>query len=156
VQREGLQSLDVAKDFLERSWWRFEGVTSVDCALFTDDTVIFIEGKRTENGPPKQVTWWAGRSQVIRNLECASNLAQATGRVHAFGLLIVEEDLSRPGTDRAGNMEAITDPRVIADSLPHLDTAAREQVMRCYVASTSWQAIVRELSLDPAVLLDLV
>jgi len=50
IQREGLRSLDAARDLSEGAWWRFEGVTSVDCALFTASTVVFIEGKRTEDG----------------------------------------------------------------------------------------------------------
>ena len=156
IQREGLRSLDAARDLSERAWWRFEGVTSVDCALFTESTVVFIEGKRTEDGPSRQVTWWAGRNQVIRNMECALELARATSRSHAFVLLVVEEDLCGLGTDRARNIEAVTDPSVIANSLPHLDPSGRDQIMRCYLGWTTWQAIVRKMVVDPAVLVDTV
>jgi hypothetical protein len=156
VQREGLQLLDDAKNLTRRLWWRFEGATSVDCALFTESTVIFIEGKRTEDGPSREVTWWKGRNQVIRNLECALELARATSRPHAFGLVIVEEGLCGPGTERARAIEAITHPGVIAASLPHLDLPARKEVMRCYLGTTTWQAIARKMALDPAVLVDTV
>lgn len=72
AQQEGLRLLGAAKKLSGPSWWRLEGVTLVDCALFTDNAVVFIEGKRTEIGPSKDVTWWVGRYQVIRNLECAT------------------------------------------------------------------------------------
>ena len=153
VQREGLTLLEEATDLSQRTWWRFEGVTYVDCALFTQSTVVFIEGKRTEEGPSQEVTWWTGRNQVIRNLECVSEVARATGRPHAFVIVIVEEDLCEPGTQRARSIDAITDPSVIASSLPHLEIQAREQVIGRYVGATTWQGIVRCLDLDPAILL---
>jgi hypothetical protein len=31
-----------------REWWRFEGVTQLDCVLITDRLVVTVEGKRTE------------------------------------------------------------------------------------------------------------
>jgi hypothetical protein len=156
AQQEGLQLLGVAKKFSGQSWWRLEGVTKVDCALFTDNTVVFIEGKRTEIGPSRDVTWWTGRNQVIRNLECALSLAEATGRKYALGLLIVEEGLCGAGTDRARHIDSIIDPKVVQDSLPHLDAEARNRIMACYVGTTSWQAIVRRFSLNPSVLIDAV
>jgi len=65
IQREGLRLLDTARDLSERAWWRFEGVTSVDCALFTESTVVFIEGKRTEDGPSRQVSASSDVAQIL-------------------------------------------------------------------------------------------
>lgn len=63
--------------------------------------------------------------------ECASNLAEATGCKYALGLLIVEEGLCGLGTDRARDIDSITDPKVIHNSLPHLDAEARNPIMAC-------------------------
>jgi hypothetical protein len=156
VKREGLTLLERASDLSQRTWWRLEGVTYVDCAFFTQSTVVFVEGKRTEEGPSQEVTWWTGRNQVIRNLECVSEFARVTGRPHAFVIVIVEEELCERGSQRARSIDAITDPTVIASSLPHLEVQAREQVMGRYVGATTWQDIVRSLALNPAILIDAV
>jgi hypothetical protein len=156
VQREGLTLLEKATDLSQRTWWRFEGVSYVDCALFTQSTVVFVEGKRTEEGPSQEVTWWTGRNQIIRNMECVPEVARATGRSQAFVVVVVEEELCEPGTQRARSINAITDPNVIASSLPHLQIQAREQLMGRYVGATTWQGIVRSLDLDPAILIDAV
>jgi hypothetical protein len=89
-------------------------------------------------------------------MECALELARATSRSDAFVLLVVEEDLCGLGTDRARNIEAVIDPSVIANSLPHLDPSGRDRIMRCYLGWTTWQAIVRKMVVDPAVLVDTV
>jgi hypothetical protein len=52
-----------------RAWWAFEGWTSVDCWLETDQLVVFIEGKRTE--PISAATsWFPVRNQVVVCLDC--------------------------------------------------------------------------------------
>jgi hypothetical protein len=78
------------------------------------------------------------------------------GEELARSVVIVEEDLCEPGTQRARSIDAITDPSVIASSLPHLEIQAREQVIGRYVGATTWQGIVRCLDLDPAILIDAV
>ena len=59
----------------------------IDCVLMTDRLVISIEGKRTE--PLSAATdWYPQRSQLVRNLEAANQLAR--GRAWA-SLLMSEE-----------------------------------------------------------------
>jgi hypothetical protein len=148
TKREGLAALDAAHTLTNPFWWRLEGVTYVDCALLTKSMVVFIEGKRTEGRPSPNVTWWKGRNQVIRNVECAWELARETGRSKAFVLLIVEEGLPR------ARFEEITNPDIVAASLPHRDEEDRTRIMSSYLGSTTWQAVVHAMGLDPALLLD--
>jgi hypothetical protein len=162
TRREALELLDETADLACREWWRLEGVTSVDCALFTTEAVIFIEGKRTEDSPSRSVSWWTGRNQVIRNLECGRStvLRQRVSKnghlyiAEAYALVIAEEDLCGPESPRRRELDAITDPVVVARSLPHLDDDGRALLMRGFLGWTTWQAIVRECGLDPRVLVE--
>ena len=156
TRREALELLDEATDLACREWWRLEGVTSVDCALFTTEAVIFIEGKWTEKAPSRTVTWWGGRNQVIRNLECARTTAlrervlEKNGHLRiaeAYALVIAEEDLCGPGSSRERELDGITDPVVVARSLPHLDDDGRALLMRSFLGWTTWQAVSRECGL---------
>jgi hypothetical protein len=52
------------------AWWRFEGVTRLDCVLMTENLVVTIEGKRTE-GLSSSTEWYPARTQIVRNLEAA-------------------------------------------------------------------------------------
>jgi hypothetical protein len=148
VRQEGLRCLEQANDLSRRLWWRFEGMTSVDCALFAQNAIVFIEGKRTEEGPSREVTWWSGRNQVIRNVECVLEQGRATGRANAFVILIVDEEHCTAGSSRARSAEAAASEESIRASLPHLGPAERTELMNHYLGWTSWQAIVRALGAD--------
>ncbi len=156
IQLEALVLLENACNLSKAEWWRLEGVTSVDCALFSQNTVVFLEGKRTELGPSCNITWWEGRNQVIRNLECLLQLASEAGCSNAYMLVIVEEDLCAPGTDRDNQLQSVRDPEVVARSLPHLETPSRDALMRHYLGTTTWQEIVRAFALGPEVLIDIM
>jgi len=68
-------------------WWRFEGSSLIDCVIATDRLVITVEGKRNEPTSPA-TDWYPQRSQLVRNLEAASQLAD--GR--AWGTLLLTEE----------------------------------------------------------------
>jgi len=100
-----------------RKWWAFEGFSSVDCFLETDEIVLLIEGKRNDILSPT-TKWYPERNQLARNLEVAEY--QANGKqfgrivssIHRMCLLIAdsgasvpsifEEVLSGMGRDQAG------------------------------------------------------
>ena len=105
-----------------RRWWSFEGFTSVDCCLETDRLVLFVEGKRTE--PLAVATeWYPWRSQLLRNLETAAELAHGK----QFAVLVLAEqrlpDLS---------------PQDIAAGLPHLRRAERASLLGHYLGCLLW------------------
>ena len=90
VLQEAISAIkDPASDH-HRKWWCLEGTTSVDCALFTPRLVLFIEGKRTEDGSSPDVSWYRGRDQVLRNLDCARSYAQQR-ELDYYTMLIIEE-----------------------------------------------------------------
>lgn len=93
----------------------------MDCALLTDSTVIFVEGKWTELGPSKDVLWYPGRNQVLRNLDCAAAYAQQEGLQHYFVILVVDRDLVEQDPVRQSEIEAVTLLKTVQESLPHLN-----------------------------------
>jgi hypothetical protein len=56
--------------------------------------------------------------------------------------------LCRPGTDRARELSALTNPDTVARSLPHFDENGREVLMRSYLGWTTWQALARSFSIS--------
>lgn len=150
---EGLQALEEAwPSGTHRAWWALEGPTHVDCALFTDDTVIFVEGKRTEMGPSEAIIWYPTRNQVLRNLECARTQARLHGLKHYFVILAVEGPETQTNTavgERMLHHGHVTDPATVEASLPHLAPSERADLLEHYLGVTTWQTIVHTFGLPP-------
>lgn len=155
VQAEALAKLE-KQALPDRAWWRFEGVTRVDCALLTQSTAIFVEGKRTERGPSKKVAWYPVRNQVLRVLDCAAAFARKTERPYFFVVLVVEKGLVESDPDRQAAVEAVTSPRTVQESLPHLTDEERAELLAHYLGTTTWQDIVETFELGSGVLIDRV
>lgn len=156
IQTDAIAELEKCSKLPIRAWWRLEGVTKVDCALLTPLTVVFIEGKRTEIGPSKEVLWYPDRNQVLRNLDCAAAYAQNTERSHYFVMLVVERDLVEKDAFRREEIRNVTSHETVAKSLPHLSDEERIELLSHYLGSTTWQEIREAFHLDEAVLIDQV
>jgi hypothetical protein len=119
-----------------REWWRFEGTSMLDCVLLTDRLVVTMEGKRTE--PLSAATdWYPKRSQLVRNLEAAKQLAG--GRRWA-SLLLAETEIPE-GSD--AGLDA-----VLADSAPHLDAAQRSELRGAYLGNATWRQVCEATGVD--------
>jgi hypothetical protein len=127
-------------------WWCFEGTTMVDCALFTEGCIVFVEGKRTEAGASRAVSWYASRNQMLRNLDCARALATSDGRAYCTLLVIEQGEASDARLAAAHN---VVDPDIVEKSLPHLSPAERSEALDHYLGFTTWQEIARSFELDP-------
>ena len=154
VQAEALFELETCRYLPDQAWWRFEGVTQVDCALLTPSTVVFVEGKRTEKGPSKGVTWYQGRNQVLRVLDCAAAFARQTGRPHYFAMLVVEKTLVEGDPDRQREIEAIVSADTVQRSLPHLNSREQVELMSHYLGTTTWQDVVEAFDLGQHLVID--
>ncbi|MDZ4801684.1 MAG: hypothetical protein SGI92_26305 [Bryobacteraceae bacterium] len=124
-------------------WWLLEGSSNIDCALFTTKAVIFIEGKRTERNASRDVSWYAGRNQVLRNLDCARAIATSLD-LNYYVLLI-----TNPSQPQIG--EEVLRPEVVARSLPHL-TGSVDEVLNHYLGCTTWDKIVSGFGLSETML----
>jgi hypothetical protein len=111
-----------------RKWWAFEGFTSVDCLLETENYLLLIEGKRTER-LSKSTNWFPKRNQVDRDVEVARALANGKD----FGVIVCAE------------MPVELDEEVWAESLPHSLDSDRAELKRHYLGCVIWSAIVDRL-----------
>lgn len=125
AQKKALKLIET-KPPTTRGWWRFEGVTSVDCLLATDRLAITVEGKRTESLSPS-TDWYPARSQLVRNLEAARQLAK--GR--RWGTLVVSEHPIDEATP--ARLAAVLDA-----AAPHLSDSERADLQVAYLGNLTW------------------
>lgn len=151
---EAIGAIDDCNKIPVQTWWRLEGVTKVDCALLGEDSVIFIEGKRTELGASRNIAWYSHRNQVLRNLDCAAEYARKNQLASFYVMLVVEKRLTEDNSLRKAEIEQITDPGTIENSLPHLTADQRQDLMSNYLGVTTWEDIVAEFDLNGKILID--
>lgn len=120
-----------------RAWWRLEGVTRIDCLLATDRVVVTVEGKRTEPLSPA-TDWYRARSQLVRNLEAARQLAH--GR--RWGTLLI----SQHAIDEASpaGLAAVLD-----SAAPHLSDSERAELQAAYLGNLTWDQACDALGFPP-------
>jgi len=118
-----------------KRWWTFEGMTSVDCRLETDDLLLLIEGKRTEE-VSKETQWFTARDQVVRNLEVAA--AEAASSKKNFAVMLCAESY----VEFSAN--------AIEQSLPHLSTRQRQSLADRFLGCVTWERIRSVLCPDVA------
>jgi hypothetical protein len=117
-----------------RKWWAFEGFTSVDCFIETDEIVLLVEGKRTEK-VSSATMWYPQRNQVIRNIEVAREVA-GPDRDYAV-LLVMEEEPSKP----------VVNERILQESLPHMIPEERQSLSEHYLGETTWAILCNDLGI---------
>jgi len=114
------------RSHLSREWWRFESVTLLDCVLITDRLVVTVQGEQC--GPPSPATdWYPERSQLVRNLEAAQQLA--AGRRWA-SVVISQEPL-----DQASDHQFA---RSLPSAAPHLTPAELAELRAAYLGNLTW------------------
>lgn len=116
-----------------KKWWAFEGFTSVDCWLETDNLILLIEGKRKEP-LSKSTDWYPSRNQLIRNLEAVSEFAGGK----AFGVLLIVELRS--------DIPQVSE--LLVSSLPHFGDGGRAALAMHYLGATTWLEVCDATGLD--------
>jgi hypothetical protein len=109
-------------------WWRFEGISKLDCVLITNRLVVTVEGKRTEGLSPA-TNWYPTRSQLVRNLEAAKQIA---GEKAWASVLISEQRVAGGG---AGQLK-----QSLPESAPHLNEPKRRDLAAAYLGNLTWRA----------------
>jgi hypothetical protein len=128
----------------DRAWYVFEGPTSIDAYLETDDLLVLIEGKRTESGPTTTTTWMPVRHQILRNIDAVWD---TRGERAVVAFFVVDGDPVTGLVSEAwqGFSRATVSESALRGSLPHRDSTARREIADCYFGVTTWQAVCREL-----------
>jgi hypothetical protein len=122
------RDLLATRSALSREWWRFEEPVVLDCVLITGRIVITVTGKRDQGLRPA-TPWYPLRTDLIRNLEAARQLAG--GR--RWGSLLISDRPVPEATDAAlaGSL---------AQGAPHLDDEGRGELRQAYLGNLTWEA----------------
>jgi hypothetical protein len=141
---EGLRLLE--DEPRHRAWYVLEGPSYPDAYLATSDAIVVIEGKRTEAGPTSSTTWMPVRSQMLRHLDAAFDLA---GPRALYGFFMVEgpEDGAIPEGWREAALGTLA-PDLIEKSLPHRSTRERDLIRDAFLGVTTWQRACRVLGVE--------
>lgn len=146
VREEALKELE-RNPFAKRKWYVLEGNTKPDVYVASDDFVLVVEGKRTEDSPTTSTTWMEGRDQLIRHMDGARTWEEnhRMGRERrVFGLFIVDEDepLYERKFKERDRFEEYFDPAYYQRSMPHRDLKDCELMMRGFLGVTTWQRLM--------------
>ena len=135
--REALDALQTQPT--NRAWYVLEGKSYPDVYLETQDTIVVIEGKRTEGKPTRATSWMPGRHQMWRHIDCAW---EGRGHKRLCGLMIVE-------TDAEATAFATETMRgeVIDSSLPHRSSRDRDAIVNCFLGTTTWKTVCDHCSI---------
>ena len=136
VIREALEAIRVARK--RKHWSILEGVSKPDVYLQTADTIIVIEGKRTEAGPTTATTWMQTRHQMLRHIDAAWD---DRGTRKVFGFFMVEAE---PGGHQVPQhwrvaAQSTVSRSALDESLPHRVASARENIAKAFIGVTTWQ-----------------
>ena len=131
-----------------RAWYLLEGESCPDAFIQTANTLLVIEGKRTESSCTSKTTWMACRSQLIRHMDAAFEMHD--GR-RVLGLLIVEGPDSSDGLTpspfwlREANDQISRE--TLTASLPHRTPEERHALASGMLGATTWQRVCQEFEI---------
>jgi hypothetical protein len=112
----------------------------------TEQSIIVIEGKRTEPGPTTRKTWMPCRHHMLRHIDCAWEIRDSRD---VFGFLIVEATSScTVPPEWAQNALQTISNKALEDSLPHRRPSEHEAIWRRFLGVTTCQAVCLEFDLE--------
>lgn len=131
-----------------RAWFVLEGPSCPDAYLETDSLVVVVEGKRTEQSTTSKTTFMPKRSQLIRHIDAAWEMAD--GR-RVLGLLLVEgenpDPMLVPKRWSTASDEQIQ-PALLVPSLPHRTAEELDVIAEGFLGAATWQRICEEFSIE--------
>jgi hypothetical protein len=137
-----------------RAWYVLEGPSQPDVFLDTADSIVVIEGKRSEPDLATATAWMPVRHQMLRHLDAAWEHRQ--GR-RIYGLFIVETEEGavsvEPSSAWDEAVEATVSEEVLKGSLPHRSPEERSQIASALLGVTTWQAVCDEFQIPREVLI---
>ena len=128
-------------------WFVLEGPSHPDAFLETGTLVLAVEGKRTESSTTTKTTWMKKRSQLIRHMDAASEVAK--GRA-VLGLLLVEGEADDPLSVPKKWLRAVEKdlgPDMLAQNLPHRPAQQRLDIAVGVLGVATWQRVCHEYSI---------
>jgi hypothetical protein len=131
-----------------RAWYVLEGASAPDAMLETETFVLVIEGRHTEAAATTTTTWMSRRSQILRHMDSAYEVA---GARTVLGLMIVEEcdeDPFPPTKHWLDEAASQVSGDLIEASLPHRPATVQQQLIDGFLGVTTWRAIAARCGLS--------
>lgn len=130
-----------------RRWFVLEGESFPDAFIETETLVLVVEGKRTERTTTAKTKWMKKRSQLIRHMDAAWEIA--AGRA-VLGLLVVEggadDPMSVPEHWQLASARQI-EAELLVPSLPHRSAKERQAIAAGVLGAVTWQRVCQEFSI---------
>ncbi|MFN7984948.1 MAG: hypothetical protein U0Q11_24155 [Vicinamibacterales bacterium] len=135
-----------------QGWHVLEGPSYPDALLETQDSVIVVEGKRTEARPTTATSWMRVRNQMLRHMDGAS---ETLGGRQLVGFYIVEAPEGELAPSKAWREYAAETvaPDHVAASLPHRTPLERQALVDAFVGVTTWQQVCQTFHLPTSLLI---
>jgi hypothetical protein len=137
-----------------RAWYVLEGPSQPDVYLASDDTVIVVEGKRTEAALTTSTDWMRVRHQMLRHLDAAWE--HRAGR-RIYGMFIIEAEMGgnswEPSATWHEGVELTISEEVLKGSLPHRSADERSQIASALLGVTTWQSVCDKFKLPREILI---
>jgi hypothetical protein len=130
-----------------RQWYVLEGPSAPDAFFETESILLVVEGKRTEYACTTKTKWMPRRSQLLRHMDAALEIAE--GR-DVYGLLIVEGHDSRPlELDNwwVDQVNAQVSQELVDRSLPHRSAEQKRRVVNGVLGGITWQRVCSDLGI---------
>lgn len=124
-----------------RKWYILEGESAPDAFLETNRIILVVEGKRTESSCTTRTKWMPRRSQLLRHMDAATEVAEDR---KVFGLLLVEgsaPDSLQPSEYWRREADSQVESELIAKSLPHRSQSERDLLAQNVLGAATWQRI---------------
>ncbi len=144
IKEEGLALLAATKNPRQGKWFILEGETVVDCVLEFENATVYVEGKRTEPNLTSSTSWYQGRKQVLRNLDC---LLHAPNRPANWFVLLAVEEGTKP--EQEANALDLASEEVLRESMPHLNSGQLAKAWEHYLGFATWAMIGKRFGLPP-------
>jgi len=137
-----------------RAWYVLEAPSQPDVYLATDDVIVLVEGKRTEEGPVTSTHWMPVRHQMLRHLDAVWDIREAK---QVYGIYIVEAEAGSPDGKPSAEWQYAVDATVSAEalerSLPHRSAEERVAISDSLLGVTTWQAVCARFEIPTEVLI---
>lgn len=130
-----------------RKWYVLEGQSAPDAFLETEHALLVIEGKRTEYACTTRTKWMARRSQLLRHMDAALEIADDRA---VLGLLIVEGRAARPlelDDWWKGQVGAQVRQDVVDRSLPHRSDDQKRLLTSGVLGAITWQRVCADMAI---------
>jgi len=130
-----------------RRWYALEGESCPDAFFETKNVILVVEGKRTESSCTTKTKWMPQRSQLLRHMDAATEIA--AGR-QVYGLLMVEgrePDPRQVPQFWLDEVDAQVADDLLDSSLPHRTAEEKNTIAAGVLGAITWQRVCADFSI---------